>query len=788
MAGIPSPAQAIRATLEAVDSTLTSVGVAAEAVHTSLSIDVVRAQVQRGLPVTATPPKIIKKASMPAILFAQHSFQLEDVLTLLSHSLNGPVINNIEQKAVSILYRDLPHPPSTHVEQEFHFRSADGSGNSLINTNLGKSITPYSRNCSTTRSISDDELPGPGLIFDTLLCRSHNNASYSIHPGALRLNINPSVRPPPRRTEWFVLQLRGILYGNTQGHHDKIHHKDGRGRLLPDVFSETRLLSLPPDVAASRRDTLSWSLDITSEWRQADHTLLERGRGNSYSVEFNTIYRWHPTLSLDDTAYVGMDPFICISVKNAFQRIFNHGQPFDFDTITVDHFEHTLSGFLVPKLHDKDSKPIPPADIDSLTEGVSDLRDNSKLVDYLQLSIPNLRRDPHTKLYSHDDLARILQRATKVPAGAFRTRGVPGVLGVIEILGIRQARSWGRCTLNDFQRFPGLNPHATFGGWVPDRSMAETARKLYRSIEDLALYVGLAAEEARGVIPGSRLCPPYTTARAIVANAIVLVRYGRYLTYDFTPFNLTTDAESVYTHIPLIIPTSQPRSIDNILEKNGYAGQYSLDPPAIQPVTRLFVDPNVIRATLRDDFFVPADDIIDGDGMQDTEHSPPHPSNMASNHHDTPVDHHIHNCDHIHHHKYPVVDGVAPSILLMTTSAESIAHRPTGSPPRRDYPSSASLPSDDESTIARSNGWVDPPRPTSPSATSSRSTSLTLNCFSIAPHPTHPNTIFRGGVICGPRSAIPTGLSLAQGTDDEEQDGNGSEKRTSNGSMTSVDD
>ncbi|KAF9512302.1 hypothetical protein BS47DRAFT_1486396 [Hydnum rufescens UP504] len=711
MAGIPSPVQTIQATLKAVDSTLASVGVAAEAVHTSLSIDAARAQVQRGLPVAATPPEIIKttldgiatKLHLPEGLDDRKD-ALEDVLTLLSHSPEGPVINAMEKRAISILYRDIPHPPSTHVGQEFQFRSADGSSNSLSNPNLGKSFTPYSRSCSTTRSISDDQLPDPGLIFDTLLRRGHND--FVPHPNGLSglfFNFATSVVHSvfrTSRTDWNINQTSsyvdlGILYGNTQAHQDKIRYKDGRGRLLPDVFAETRLLSLPPGVAAlivcfnrhhnyiadillsinqrgswtadlktlannerkllkqdeeifqtarlinsafyaniilsdylaailgTQRDALSWSLDTGSEWRQADHTLHERGRGNSCSVEFNTIYRWHPTLSLDDTAYI----------ENAFQGIFNRGQPFDFDTLTIDYFERTLNGFLAPKLHNKDGKPIPPADIDSLTDDeINDLRDDSKPVDCLRLSIPNLRRDPHTKLYSDDDLARILQRATKVPAGAFRARGVPGVLRVVEILGISQARSWGCCTLNDFRRFLGLKPYATFEEWNPDRSIAETARKLYRSIENLELYVGLAAEEAKGVIPGSGLCPPYTTARAILADAIALVRGDRYLTYDFTPFNLTTwgfvdanrhtgnaawggqlgrvlsralpnhyDAESVYTHFPLVTPTGHSWSIDNILEKSGYVGQYSLDPPEIQPVTKLVVDPNAIRAALRDD-------------------------------------------------------------------------------------------------------------------------------------------------------------------------------------------
>jgi hypothetical protein len=74
------------------------------------------------------------------------------------------------------------------------------------------------------------------------------------------------------------------------------------------------------------------------------------------------------------------------------------------------------------QLRGKDGHHIPLPDFNSLTEEENnDLRDDSKPVDYLQLSIQTLQRDPHTKLYSDDGLARILQRETSVPAGdAFR--------------------------------------------------------------------------------------------------------------------------------------------------------------------------------------------------------------------------------------------------------------------------------------------------------------------------------------------------------------------------------
>lgn len=46
------------------------------------------------------------------------------------------------------------------------------------------------------------------------------------------------------------------------------------------------------------------------------------------------------------------------------------------------------------------------------------------------------------------DLAKILLDATESPASAFKARGIPDVLRVIEILGIMQSRSWGTCSVS----------------------------------------------------------------------------------------------------------------------------------------------------------------------------------------------------------------------------------------------------------------------------------------------------------------------------------------------------
>lgn len=80
MSGLPTPLQAIHAALRTIDSGLENIGLAAEAVHTSFSpvppvtsdyneaapesfvnkkIEALRAQVRRGLPITAPPSELI---------------------------------------------------------------------------------------------------------------------------------------------------------------------------------------------------------------------------------------------------------------------------------------------------------------------------------------------------------------------------------------------------------------------------------------------------------------------------------------------------------------------------------------------------------------------------------------------------------------------------------------------------------------------------------------------------------------------------------------------------------
>ncbi|KAJ7247649.1 heme peroxidase [Mycena haematopus] len=351
------------------------------------------------------------------------------------------------------------------------------------------------------------------------------------------------------------------LYGHGQDEQDRVRSKEGRGLLHPDVFAEDRLLLLPPAVCAilvlfSRnhnyiakkifdinergtyqdpktlskddllaqdeelfqtarlvncgwfgsvvfsdyfssilglvRDGSSWSLNPFGEIRNDDHSIVDRGQGN-----FNCLYRWHATTSMEDEKWV----------NKAFEKIFDGKNP---EEVTPADFKAAAS-----KIQSQEP------DITHWTFGDPEMK----------------RQDDGT--FRDEDLANLLYNATEHPAAAFRARGTPASMRLHEMMGIEQNRRWGVCSLNDFRQYLGLKRYANFREWNPDPEIADCAERLYGDINNLELYVGLQAEETKPVVDGAGLCPGYTISRAILSDAIALTRGDRYFTHDYTPFNLT---------------------------------------------------------------------------------------------------------------------------------------------------------------------------------------------------------------------------------------------------------
>jgi linoleate 8R-lipoxygenase/9,12-octadecadienoate 8-hydroperoxide 8R-isomerase len=212
--------------------------------------------------------------------------------------------------------------------------------------------------------------------------------------------------------------------------------------------------------------------------------------------------------------------------------------------------------------------------------------------------------------FDDDDLVRIFEESVEDVAGAFGASNVPTVFRTIEVLGIKQARSWNLATLNEFRSFFSLQPYKTFEEINSDPYIADQLRHLYDHPDLVELYPGLIVEDAKDpMLPGSGLCANYTTSRAILSDAVTLVRGDRFYTVDYTPKHLTNWAyneinydvtidqgavfyklvlrafpnhfrgDSVYAHFPMVVPHENKKILTNL----GRGNVYSFDRPTYTP-------------------------------------------------------------------------------------------------------------------------------------------------------------------------------------------------------------
>lgn len=177
----------------------------------------------------------------------------------------------------------------------------------------------------------------------------------------------------------------------------------------------------------------------------------------------------------------------------------------------------------------------------------------------------------------------------------------------VDILGMEQGRAWGAASLNEVRKFFQLEPHKTFLDINSDPDVAASLEALYTHPDGVELYPGLNAEEAKPpMAPGSGLCSGYTTSKAILSDAVALVRGDRFYSVDSSPSNLTAfgfneiasdpdvgggvvirkllmrafpgwyRGDSVYALFPLTVPEANRE----ILKGMGKEQDYTFDPPS----------------------------------------------------------------------------------------------------------------------------------------------------------------------------------------------------------------
>ncbi len=212
-----------------------------------------------------------------------------------------------------------------------------------------------------------------------------------------------------------------------------------------------------------------------------------RGIGNQVSAEFNLVYRWHSAISERDDKWT--------------QQLYR-------DLFGKESHEVSMQELLMRLSQWERDLPKDPQD----------------------RPFAHLERQPDGK-YPDDDLVKIMTDSIEDTAGSFGANNVPAVLRAVEVLGMQQARKWNCATLNEFRKFFNLKPHESFEEINSDPYVADQLRHLYEHPDLVEMYPGIVAEEAKvPMVPGVGIAPTFTLSRAILSDAVCLVRGDRFYT------------------------------------------------------------------------------------------------------------------------------------------------------------------------------------------------------------------------------------------------------------------
>ncbi|RBR07351.1 uncharacterized protein FIESC28_10694 [Fusarium coffeatum] len=463
------------------------------------------------------------------------------------------------------------------------YRMPDGSFNNILEPNLGRAGTPYAKSVRSEKRLHGVK-PDPGLLFDLLMARGEgdfkeNPAGISsmlfYHAAIIIHDIFRTNRTDMNKSDTSSYLDLAPLYGSSLKDQLEIRTMK-EGKLKPDTFHEKRLLgqpagvnvmlvlysrfhnyvadillkinengrfslSTPPNaseedkakaIAKQDHDLFNVARLITgglyiniclhdylraitnthhsaSDWtldprvaidKQFDGDGVPRGVGNQVSVEFNLLYRFHSCISQRDERWI----------NDFFLKLFPGRKAEDLQDVSWTELGQALLTFEANTPKDPSVRTF---------DGLERQADGT---------------------FKDEDLVRILKTAMEDPAGCFGARMVPKALKVVEVLGIIQGRKWQCASLNEFREFFGLKRYNQFSDINSDPEIANILEKLYTDPDMVELYPGLMIEDIKPQRnPGSGIMPTYSVGRAVLSDAITLVRSDRFNTIDYTVSNLT---------------------------------------------------------------------------------------------------------------------------------------------------------------------------------------------------------------------------------------------------------
>jgi hypothetical protein len=507
---------------------------------------------------------------------------MEYLIQIAAKIPDDVVSNKITDTMITTLWQDLSHPPETLMGGDFEFRQPDGSNNCYKNPTIGAAGMPYARTVNP-KTLQPGNMPDPGILFDTLMARKepeeHPNKISSMLFYLASIIIHDCFKT--NHTDYRFSDTSSYLdlaplYGSNWKDQKRMRtFKDGK--ILPDCFSETRLLSFPPGVGC---------------------LLIMFNRYHNYVAEqlaaINENGRFTPSeKTVDRYGEKGLNK----RDDDLFQtaRLITCGIYVNIILVdyvrTILNMQRTDSNWqLNPRKDIKDGPPMATGNQVSAefnlvyrwhasistrdekwTEALSAqmwagatsmsevpqyeiMKTLKKTEEHLQSLEPNERpfpalesetmtritEGPYKGNFKDDEIAEFLTSGIEDCANAMGPQQVPICMRAIEILGIQQARTWQLSTLNELREHFGLQRHRKFSDITSNTQVAEALKHLYDTPDNVELYPGLVVEDAKSpMAPGSGLCPSYTVSRGVLSDATALVRGDRFYTTAFTPAQYT---------------------------------------------------------------------------------------------------------------------------------------------------------------------------------------------------------------------------------------------------------
>lgn len=515
-------------------------------------------------------------------------YYMEKLIQAASCLPDDLVSQKVTNGFLTTLWDDLQHPPQMLLSPDFVYRQPDGSKNNYAVPHIGAANMPYARTVAP-KTLRAGAMPDPGTLFDTVMARK--NQEGTDHPNKISSvlfylasiiihDVFKTSHKDPNISETSSYLDLAPLYGSTW-EDQKLMRTMKDGKLKPDCFSETRLLSFPPGVGALlimfnryHNYVVEQLASINEDGRftenkkhpdverygeninKRDDDLFQTGRLITCGLYVNIILidyvrtilnlnrtdsNWQLNPRVDIPS--GPSPGTGNQVSCEFNLVYRwHSAVSKRD----DEWTQALFREMFPNL-----KPADTASWDGIMKLVGKLASDEKKKDESrpeQRSFPALKAEKLTRVadgpfkgnYKDNDIAKILVEGIEDCANASGPQQVPTVMKTIEILGIMQARKWNCATLNEFRKHFDLEPHRTFESITENTEVAEALKHLYNTPDNVELYPGLVVEDAKKpMLPGSGLCAPYTVTRGVLSDAVALVRGDRFYTTSYTPEALT---------------------------------------------------------------------------------------------------------------------------------------------------------------------------------------------------------------------------------------------------------